>query len=83
MDALACAPPGRPGDGTQLSPLSTVVCDRNGASACSVGVSSNDGPVVAGKVQLAAEYYPEGYRHGGGVSHQQAPDYVQVVPRRQ
>ena len=46
-------------------------------------VARMDGPVVAGKVQLAAEYYPEGYRHGGGVSHQQAPDYVQVVPRRQ
>lgn len=42
-----------------------------------------DGPVVAGKVQLASEYYPEGYRHGGAASHAQAPDYAHVVPRRQ
>lgn len=45
-------------------------------------VARMDGPAVAGKVQLAAEYYPEGYRHGGAVSHEQAPDYAHVVPRR-
>jgi transcriptional regulator GlxA family with amidase domain len=46
-------------------------------------IARQDGPQVAGKVQLAAEYYPEGVRHGGPQAHRQAPDYVHVVPRRQ
>lgn len=45
-------------------------------------IARHDSPQVAGKVQLAAEYYPEGVRHGGAQAHRQAPDYVHVVPRR-
>jgi transcriptional regulator GlxA family with amidase domain len=44
-------------------------------------IARTDGPAVAGKVQLFAEYYPEGQRHGGAASHAQAPDYAHVVPR--
>lgn len=46
-------------------------------------IARMDSPVVAGKVQLVSEYYPEGYRHGGAASHGQAPDYAHVVRRRQ
>jgi transcriptional regulator GlxA family with amidase domain len=41
-----------------------------------------DGAVVAGKVQLAAEYYPDGTLHGGPVSHEKAPAYAHTVMRR-
>jgi transcriptional regulator GlxA family with amidase domain len=44
-------------------------------------IARTDGPAVAGKVQLVAEYYPDGHRHGGAASHSQAPDYAHVVPR--
>jgi transcriptional regulator GlxA family with amidase domain len=44
-------------------------------------IAQVDSAVVAGKVQLAAEYYPESRRHGGALSHQQAPDYAQVNER--
>jgi transcriptional regulator GlxA family with amidase domain len=44
-------------------------------------IARTDGPAVAGKVQLVAEYYPDGRRHGGAAAHAQAPDYAHVVPR--
>jgi transcriptional regulator GlxA family with amidase domain len=34
------------------------------------------GPITAGKVQMAAEYYPEGKLHGGEAMHGKAPSYV-------
>ena len=42
--ALACAPPGRPGVGTQARLLSTSRSSLNGASGASVGVSSKPTP---------------------------------------
>lgn len=44
-------------------------------------ISQTDSAVVAGKVQLAAEYYPDDKRHGGVLSHQQAPDYAHRMER--
>lgn len=42
-------------------------------------IARNDSPAAAGKVQLAAEYYPEDRRHGGMAPHAQAPHYVQLL----
>jgi transcriptional regulator GlxA family with amidase domain len=39
------------------------------------------GPITAGKVQMAAEYYPEGKLHGGDAMHGKAPSYVRERPR--
>lgn len=36
------------------------------------------GPVTAGKVQMAAEYYPPGTLHGGEAMHGRAPEYVRA-----
>ena len=36
------------------------------------------GPVTAGKVQMAAEYYPAVTQHGGDASHARAPHYARV-----
>ena len=46
--AFACAPPGRPGVGTQARLLSTSRSSRNGASGASVGVSSKPAPSATG-----------------------------------
>jgi transcriptional regulator GlxA family with amidase domain len=40
-------------------------------------IAEVDSSVTAGKVQLAAEYYPQDRRHGGPLSHRQAPAYAQ------
>jgi transcriptional regulator GlxA family with amidase domain len=40
------------------------------------------GPITAGKVQMAAEYYPEGKLHGGDVMHGKAPSYVRERPAK-
>lgn len=42
-------------------------------------IARNDSPAVAGKVQLAAEYYPDERRHGGMAPHARAPHYVQLL----
>jgi transcriptional regulator GlxA family with amidase domain len=60
---------------------------RSGAVWCSAGVSAGldmtlafiadtAGAAVAGKVQFAAEYYPDGVRHGDFERHPRAPAYV-------
>src|SRR5678815_4293444 len=46
--AFACAPPGRPGDGTHARLLRTMRSWRNGASGASVDGSSNAVPSAAG-----------------------------------
>jgi transcriptional regulator GlxA family with amidase domain len=40
------------------------------------------GPITAGKVQMAAEYYPEGKLHGGDAMHGKAPSYVRERPAK-
>jgi transcriptional regulator GlxA family with amidase domain len=40
------------------------------------------GPITAGKVQMAAEYYPEGKLHGGEAMHAKAPRYARERPAR-
>ena len=63
---------------------------QDGAVWTSAGVSAGidmalafiakvDSPAVAGKVQLAAEYYPDGKRYGGAAPHVRAPEYVQAL----
>jgi transcriptional regulator GlxA family with amidase domain len=42
-------------------------------------IARNDSPAVAGKVQLATEYYPEELLHGGMAPHARAPHYVQLL----
>jgi len=42
-------------------------------------IARNDSPTMAGRVQLAAEYYPEDRRYGGMAPHAQAPNYVQLL----
>jgi transcriptional regulator GlxA family with amidase domain len=39
------------------------------------------GPVTAGKVQMAAEYYPDGKLYGGEAMHGKAPRYVRESPK--
>ena len=46
--ALACAPPGRPGVGTQARLLKTSRSSLNGESGANVGVSSKPTPSAAG-----------------------------------
>ena len=48
MLALACAPPGRPGDGTQARLLRTIRFSRYCASGASVDVSSKLAPSATG-----------------------------------
>jgi transcriptional regulator GlxA family with amidase domain len=42
-------------------------------------IARNDSPAMAGKVQLAAEYYPQEQRYGGMAPHARAPNYVQLL----
>ena len=42
-------------------------------------IARNDSPAMAGKVQLAAEYYPQEQRYGGRAPHARAPNYVQLL----
>lgn len=60
---------------------------RDGKIWCSAGVSAGidlmlafiadqAGEEVAGQVQFAAEYYPEGRCYGSATSHAQAPGYI-------
>lgn len=44
-------------------------------------ISSVDGEDAAGKVQLAAEYYPSAVKYGGPEGHAQAPAYVKNTQR--
>jgi hypothetical protein len=39
-------------------------------------IAQVSGPITAGKVQMAAEYYPEAKLHGGDAMHGKAPSYV-------
>ncbi|ARU06967.1 thiamine biosynthesis protein ThiJ [Comamonas serinivorans] len=42
-------------------------------------IAATAGEAVAGKVQLAAEYYPDGVRHGGPAAHTLAPRYAHTA----
>jgi hypothetical protein len=39
-------------------------------------IEQTSGPVTAAKVQMAAEYYPDGKLYGGDAMHGKAPAYV-------
>ena len=44
-------------------------------------IAQVSGPITAGKVQMAAEYYPEAKLHGGEAMHGKAPGYVRERPQ--
>jgi transcriptional regulator GlxA family with amidase domain len=65
---------------------------RDGIIWTSAGVSAGtdmalafidhvEGAAMAGKVQLAAEYFPDGQRYGGSDQHERAPRYAREAVR--
>jgi transcriptional regulator GlxA family with amidase domain len=65
---------------------------RDGIIWSSAGVSAGtdmalafidhvEGSAMAGKVQLAAEYFPDGQRYGGSDQHERAPRYAREAVR--
>jgi transcriptional regulator GlxA family with amidase domain len=65
---------------------------RDGMVWTSAGVSAGtdmalafidhvEGSAMAGKVQLAAEYFPDGQRYGGSDQHERAPRYAREAVR--